>query len=215
MTQLFFPQTLYPKTKDTLNLLQNDGFLVKSDFYLAGGTALALQLGHRLSIDLDWMSPTFTQPSLLLSQLKKFKPTVIQENKGTLDVLINQTKVSFLNYNYPLVQDLVSYEKIKLADILDIAAMKLTAISSRGSRKDYVDLYFILQKVSLPEILQVFTQKYQGVNYSLMHLAKSLVYFQPAENEPEVDYIESEKIDWMQIKNKMEQEVQTILSWQQ
>lgn len=215
MTRIFFPQTLYPKTKDTLSLLQNDGFLVESDFYLAGGTALALQLGHRLSIDLDWMSPTFIQPSLLLSQLKKFKPMVIQENKGTLDVLINQTKVSFLNYSYPLIQNLVVYEKIKLADILDIAAMKLTAISSRGSRKDYVDLYFILQKVSLAEVLQVFTQKYQGVNYSLMHLAKSLVYFQPAENEPEVDYIESEKIDWMQIKNKMEQEVQTILSWQQ
>jgi hypothetical protein len=201
-----YPQTLYPKTKQVLEKLEK---LELNNFYLAGGTALALQLGHRKSIDLDFFTDNFPKRDILLQKLHGLNPTITQEAQGTLDVLIEEVKVSFLEYKYPLVCPLVKYGKTELADITDIACMKLTAISSRGSKKDFIDLYFILKTRTLNEVIEVFRKKFEGVDYQETHILKSLVFFEDANRDPDPDYIES--INWEEVKDTLEKTVENFI----
>ncbi len=120
-------------------------------------------------------------------------------------MLISDIKVSFLEYDYPLIGDLFTYGDIEIASVLDSACMKLTAISSRGSKKDFIDIYRILQDYDLNIILERFREKYSNVDYSFMHLMKSLVYFDDAEQDPELDYLED--IVWDEIKEFLKKEV--------
>jgi predicted nucleotidyltransferase component of viral defense system len=191
-----YEETLYLKTKNTLEKIQNE-HIIKS-FYLAGGTALALQLGHRKSIDLDFFSHTYPSQEQILQNLNKHKPTIILQDRGTLDVFIDEVKVSFFDYKYTLLEDTIPYKQIRLASALDIACMKITAISQRGTKKDFVDLYVLLQKYSLEQILQAFEKKYAGTNYHKLHILKSLVYFDDAERDPEPDYLFP--IHWNEVK---------------
>ena len=200
-----FQTALYPKTKQVLEKLTKVGIL--RDFYLAGGTALALQLGHRKSVDLDFFINKFPKQELLLQELKPLNINITNSNFNTLDLLIDGVKVTLLEYDYPSLNSLVEEGELKLASILDIACMKLSAISSRGSKKDFVDLYAVINsKVSLSEIFEVFKEKYKGINYSEKHLLKSLTYFVDADRNPEVDYI-NEKWDWEDIKKFFKKEV--------
>ncbi len=203
-----YPETLYPKTKQVLDKLRSDPIL--EPFYLAGGTALSLQLGHRKSIDLDFFSSNFPEIDILKQKLKDLDPTVIQEAPGTLDVLIDDVKVSFLEYKYKLLEDFVDFEGVKLAGVLDIACMKLSAMSSRGSKKDFVDLYKILQSISLQKLLDSFGDKFVGVSHQTSHLLKSLVHFDDAEADPEPDYIE--KIAWSDVKTSISRDVLTFMN---
>lgn len=202
-----YPKTLYPKTKQVLNKFQELEFI--QDWYLAGGTGLALQLGHRKSIDLDFFSEKFPKREILLANISHFKPKIIQEAPGTLDTSIFGTKVSFLEYKYPLLENFVDYEKIKIANVLDIACMKVTAISSRGSKKDLVDLYFILQKHSISDLFTAIEKKYEGVDYQKLHLLKSILYFSDANNDPDPDMIDA--ISWNDIKDSIESKVKEYL----
>jgi hypothetical protein len=198
-----YPQTLYPKTKKILDDLKNLGFL--KDWYLAGGTGLALQLGHRKSIDLDFFTDNFPKRELLLGQLKTLSPKITQETKGTLDASMGGVKVSFLEYDYLLLGKKVEYEGIKIAGVLDITCMKVTAISSRGSKKDFVDLYFVLEKYSLSEIFEAVEKKFRGVKYQKLHLLKSISYFADADKDPSPDMIK--KASWEDIKKDLEKKV--------
>lgn len=193
-----FEKTLHPKTKSLLEKI-ND-FVNKKNFYLAGGTALALQLGHRISVDLDFFSQEEIDTKLLIRDLKNagFELHVQNENLGTLDLLIDDVKVSFLEYKYPLLEDFVKFEKLNVASVLDIACMKVTAISSRGSRKDFYDIWMILEKYSLTEIFKAIEKKYEGVDYSTMHLLKSLTYFDDAKDDPEPVLLVD--ADWNKVK---------------
>ena len=116
------------------------------NFYLAGGTALALQLAHRKSIDLDWFSQKEFSTSRLkkeLSYLGKLK--IESEDKKKLNCLLNDVRLSFFVYPYKLLFPLIDFNGVKLADERDIACMKIEAISSRGSKKDFIDLYFLIE----------------------------------------------------------------------
>jgi len=171
-------------------------------FYLAGGTALALQLGHRQSIDLDFFSDQkFDNEKIkrALAPLGKLK--IIAEEKDTLHVAVNNVLISFLYYPYPLLNKKILVDKIFLTPWQDIAAMKLSAIASRGSKKDFIDLYFILQKISLTELFSIFAKKYKGLDYSTGHLLKSLVYFPDADKEPLPKMLA--KISWPKIKKEI------------
>ena len=190
-------ETLYLKTKIALEKVQNE--IILKNFYLAGGTALALQLGHRKSIDLDFFSQNYPAQEQLLQSLEEYQPVVAQQAKGTLDVFVYDVKVSFFEYKYPLLENTHPYNQIKLASILDIACMKIAAISQRGTKKDFVDLYVLLQKYTFDEILKAFEKKYTGTSYQKLHILKSLVYFDDAENDPEPDYISP--IKWEDVKN--------------
>lgn len=189
-------ETLYLKTKNALEKVRAEELL--QSFYLAGGTALALQLGHRKSIDLDFFSQKYPPHEQLLQALKKYQPTIVQQSTGTLDIFINEVKISFFEYVYPLLENTIKYKELEIASPLDIACMKISAISQRGSKKDFVDLYFLLQKYTLDELFTAFEKKYKGIKYQRLHILKSLVYFDDAESDPEPDYIKPVK--WEDVK---------------
>ncbi|MFA6042980.1 MAG: nucleotidyl transferase AbiEii/AbiGii toxin family protein [Patescibacteria group bacterium] len=154
-------------------------------FYLAGGTALALQLGHRVSVDLDFFTPKhFSVPVLrkCLQSLGRYEP-VLQE-ADTLIARVDGVKVSFFAYRYRLLFPFLKDQGVSLADRRDIACMKLDAISDRGSKKDFVDLYFLLQEYNLSKLFTLFSKKYSSVHFNTAHILKSLVYFEDAETEP-------------------------------
>lgn len=154
-------------------------------FYLAGGTALAVHLGHRKSIDLDFFSQEdFSTPDLRrqLSQIGEI--VLLGEADGTLHVTIDHVMVSFFRYGYGLLFPPVKFEGLTLADERDIAAMKLDAVSSRGSRKDFIDIYELLKKHTLAELIDFFEKKYAGIQYNMLHILKSLIYFDDADGEP-------------------------------
>ena len=153
-------------------------------FYLAGGTALALQLGHRQSADFDFFSEKEFDSRLLagrLLQLGRLKR--LNEAAGTLHCELAGVKLSFFYYPHPAWQCIAS-GKLRIASILDIALMKLEAISGRGDKKDFIDLYFILRHITLPELLQKHQEKY-GIDWSnRYHLLRSLAYFADADDQP-------------------------------
>jgi hypothetical protein len=202
-----YPQTLYPKTRQVLEKIKDLTFM--TDFYLAGGTALAFQLGHRKSVDLDFFSDNFPKRDLILQQIRGFDPQITHEAPGTIDLLIDDVKVSFLEYNYPMLEDLVEFEGVKIASIIDIACMKLSATSSRGSKKDFIDLYMILQNFSLEDLFLEFEKKFVGVSYQKLVLLKSLTYFSDAETEPDPDY--THDLSWDEIKSFIEKRVKIYL----
>lgn len=203
-----YPKVLNSNTKKVLENLSKLKFV--SQFYLAGGTGLALQLGHRFSQDLDFFSfKKFNEDELIesLSMLRNFQLDI--KDKGTVIGFLNDVKVYFFLYKYDLLEDLIKFKKVNIAHYLDIACMKISAISARGTKRDFVDLYFILQSTNLKTLLKKFEKKYKGVKFNLFHIKKSLIYFEDAENEPMPKMIK--KVEWNEIKNFLIKEVKRLI----
>lgn len=181
------------------------------DFYLAGGTAVALWLGHRESIDLDFFSAQNINTLRLRQQLSSCGTFLLdEESAGTLHGTLDGVKVSFLEYPYPLLQPHANYDGINIADLQDLACMKLEAIASRGKKRDFIDVHALTQRGnSLQIMVSWFEQKYQGLQYNLAHLIKSLVYFQDAENDPMP--VMRQPADWSQVKGFFQRDVRTLL----
>ncbi len=159
----------------------------KEDFYLAGGTALALQLGHRDSIDFDFFSlRSFSTEELFQKVEQVFEGHLViktQEAKDTLTfVTYKGVKISFFAYTYKLIEPLLDEDNFKMASIEDIGAMKLSAITSRSVLKDYVDLYFILHKISLKKLLDITQEKFPTIDTNPK--LKSLIYFDDIQEAP-------------------------------
>ena len=174
-------------------------------FYLAGGTALALHYGHRQSVDFDWFSQKNFAPGALYRAIAKYGTfTVLGEAPGTLHGKLRGVRLSYLLYPYPLLWPKVKYQAAYMADPREIACMKLKAISSRGSRKDFVDMFFLLQHYSLSDIFSWFKKKYQRVAYDPLHLLKSLTYFTDAEEEP--NPVMLIPISWSEVKNELQRQ---------
>ena len=158
---------------------------VLGGFYLAGGTGLALHVGHRRSVDLDFFRETDFSVDELRNQLRGAKELrKLETARGTMHLQLHEIKVSFLYYPYPLLFPLQQFETFAVADPREIACMKLDAIANRGSRRDFVDLYVAAEMYGLPEILAWFGTKYAAVPYSRAHVFKALTYFADAEQEP-------------------------------
>ncbi len=159
----------------------------KERFYLAGGTGLALQIGHRDSIDFDFFTPDNIETQKLYFEIRELCNGIdiikTQEENNTLSIIIDaEIKISFLKYPYPVIEPYVEDEYFRIASILDIACMKLSAIVGRSVIKDYIDLYFILQSHSLPSILAILDKKMPDLDRNLV--LKSLVYFNDITSEP-------------------------------
>lgn len=168
-------------------ILPKLGVCQQEGFYLAGGTALALQIGHRDSIDFDFFRhepfDTAALFRILEQTLEGSSLQKVQEERNTLTVQAQESiKLSFMSYPYPLVQPMVHTEYFDLAGIGDIGCMKLSAITGRAAMKDYVDLYFILQQIPLPELLDLCAIKLP--NLDRMLILKSLVFFEDIPEEP-------------------------------
>lgn len=186
----------------------------KSYFYLAGGTALALQLGHRDSVDFDFFcDKSFLTDNLYEKIEKTFKDHKIlktQDQENTLTVLIDDSiKISFFSYPYQLTKPLIETDYFKIASIEDIGCMKLSAITSRSTTKDYVDLYFILKKISLPILLGLAKEKFPSLDANL--ILKSLVYFDDIIDEP-IAYKHEHETDFELIKESLKSTVKNYLS---
>ena len=162
-------------------------FLQRRGLYLAGGTAVALQLGHRRSIDLDWFSPdAIEDPMALAEEMRQEVPFETDSiDRGTLHGRIFDVRVSLLAYRYPMLQPTERWSGLEcqMASIRDLSAMKLVAVAQRGSRKDFVDIHSIGRKtLSLDEMLQAYHEKFSLQDVS--RILYSLTYFDDADLEP-------------------------------
>lgn len=175
--------TLAPSTKALFNKLSD--LPIPANFYLSGGTALALHLGHRESEDLDFFSKEEFDPQKIQSLLdKNLALSEIVLDTGTLNCYADGVKLQFLHYPYDLLEAPQLISNIRLSSVSDIACTKLLTISSRGSKKDFIDLYFILEFYSLEELFRLLERKYPNQSYNVLHLLKSLVYFDDAADQP-------------------------------
>jgi len=183
---------------------------IATPFYLAGGTALALLLGHRISIDLDFFSENAFSVSSLVLQLNTLGNLKIEDqSENTFNGSLDGVKISFFYYPYPLLFPTKKYNNVALADERDIVAMKIQAISDRGSKKDFVDLFVLLKKYSLNDILKFFNKKYEKFNYNRLHILKSLSYFYDADTNAKLVYIHP--ISWIEVKKFIENVVDQYL----
>lgn len=183
--------------------------------YLAGGTALALILGHRESIDLDWFSPVMFNTKAVAESLSKLGQLRISEvKKGTLHCFLDDIQVTWLYYPNPLLAELQTAPEIpglSLASLLDIAVMKWAALSSRGSRKDFIDLFFIAQTgLELKELVPLLNKKFPAANINYYHMFKSLAFFDDAEHEPWP--VMHRPVQWEEIKTFFRQQQELLLN---
>lgn len=206
-----FLETLPPHTQ---SLLKQLGRLpAVASFYLGGGTAVALHLGHRVSVDLDFFAPQpdyATEP--LIQDLQTVGPLVIrQQSRGTLEVTLQDTQASFFAYPYPLLEEPVTLWGVRVAGLLDLAMMKLIAISQRGQKRDFVDLYHICRHgYTLDDLLARLDAKFPRVRYSTYHLVRALAYFDDAETDPTPAM--RVPFDWTAVKHFFEQETRRLMS---
>ncbi len=153
--------------------------------YLGGGTGLALYWGHRKSADLDFFRKGILQEQVLASRLSHFLNFRLDaKDQGTVHGRLGEVKITFLEYLYPLLFPLNNFVNVQVADPRDIACMKIDAISARGKRRDFIDLYVASQRYGLKELLGLFEKKFAKARYNLAHVFKSLTYFDDAITDP-------------------------------
>lgn len=193
-----FTKTLLPNTIRAIELVSKVSIVKKS--YLAGGTALALRLGHRISVDLDFFTQEELEEKVLLAdleQLPEFKKDGVAWR--TVWGIIKNTKFSLFYYKYPLIGKTDEFMGLNLASLKDIAAMKIVAIGDRGTMRDFIDLYLLSKTYSLDEMLIFYDQKYGDLDEKKYHLIKSLDYFIDAEkDEPPQMLID---VPWKEVKS--------------
>ena len=197
----FYLEAVTPACREALKLLRDLPLL--SGYYLAGGTALALQIGHRISTDLDWFSTSHLLESrerealrLALKQIGSFE--VAREQDGQMYGRLAGADVSFIYQPHPLVEPGIPYEGVSLASPADIGLMKLAAINSRGTRRDFVDLYCLRNFISLDRLVELAEIKYAGRPTFLDITARALAYFADAEQQPMPRLLWSE-VKWKEV----------------
>ncbi len=192
-----FEKVLYPGTLEVVESL-----IPKLDtFYLAGGTGLALQLGHRRSEDLDFFTGSLFNPDAILSLISPDK--ILFTSAGAVHCAVKGIRISFLYHDVPLIYPALLWHDIKVADYKDIVAEKIKTISQRGAKKDFIDLYAVLKmKHSISEVCNFFNNRFtaSGINY--YHVLKSLVYFEDADQDPlPLIMLHEENWGWDNIKS--------------
>ena len=198
-------QTVVPDLLELLKKLMSENLF--SEFNLVGGTSLALQLGHRNSIDIYLFGNQDINQILFEEKIREYgKVEISQSSKNILITKINDVKVDFVNYKYPLLKEFLVIDTIRMLSTQDIAAMKLNAIMGRGSRKDFIDLYFLLNEFSMKEILNFYTQKFN--DGSIFLVQKSLTYFEDADIQPQPKMFK--EFDWEICKQKILEEVRKL-----
>ena len=228
-----------------LSRLKN--IIASERFILAGGTALALQIGHRISEDLDFFTEKTFSTDNIFQKIKRagLAPAILQEEEGTLVLIVNNTKVtpfpkgglggikvtprptplgvgapkgaglplprsiatgsggikvSFFRYAYPFIEEITAFHGIRLANVVDIAPMKVIAISQRGAKRDFIDLWFILQTIPFWKIVENMAARFGKDRINPVNIGKSLVYFNDAEEDPEPKYPGKIKPEWKAVK---------------
>lgn len=192
-------QTVVPELMELLRkLMKVEAF---NHFYLVGGTSLSLQIGHRNSIDIDLFGSQEIDSDLYVSILNKFGRTeVSKSSKNILITDVSGIKVDFVNYRYTLLDDPIEIDGIRMVSKKDIAAMKLNAIAGRESKKNFIDLFYLLDEFSMKQMLDFYLQKYfDGSEFMVL---KSLTYFEEAENQPPPKMMKN-NFNWESCKQKI------------
>ena len=198
-------ETIEPKTLELLKRLQVLPIFENSR--LVGGTALALQLGHRKSIDLDIFGTINASPEEIQDACAYAGSLEISKTSKNINIYwVDGIKVDCVNYPYEWLEESEVLGGVRLATISDIAAMKISAIINRGTKKDFIDLFFLLKEMSLNHILDLYDQKYS--DGSRFIAIKSLTYFEDAESDP-MPYMFSD-VTWEEVKNSIIVEVQKL-----
>lgn len=192
----------------TIRALAGGGRL--DSWTLAGGTGLALHLGHRYSEDLDLFGTESFDSARLAEELSGPGRVRIQSrSEATLHVELDGLRISFLKAEAPLLFEGTAYRGLTVADPRDIGVMKLVAVGGRGSRKDFVDLFFLLKAGgTLPGLFELLHRRFQNVDHNTYHLLKSLVHFEDAQEEPMPTMIRP--VEWTTVKETLVQAVRRM-----
>ena len=202
-------EVITASTEATLHNLTDAKLL--DGFYLAGGTGLALHLGHRLSHDLDCFSPELFDEEILLQRARSLAGfSLVARAPHSLHTTIEGTKVSFLGYDYPLLFPCTRFGDIDVADVRDITCMKVSAIASRGTKRDFVDMYLCARENGLGNLLGLFERKYSQIRHNRLHVLKSLMYFEDAEKDPMPHMLIP--LEWHEIKQFFLREVPRLMA---
>lgn len=205
-------KTLPRRTKKALDFLSQQAWIKKSAWYLAGGTALALQTGNRKSLDLDFFTEkqSFDGKKLITHFIDNnyWKTSVEEEN--TIYGELFKAKVSFIAYPFFIPkQTPLRHGFIRVLHKTDIAVMKIIAISQRGRKRDFFDLYWCAHNIEpLEKIIKRLKVQYPSIAHDYHHILKSMVYFVDAESDPEPEiYFD---VNWKKIKKFFTKEIPTI-----
>ena len=178
-------ETVTTEMRELLKWVGQQDFI--SPFYLAGGTALTLQMGHRKSVDLDFFSQTDEvherTRQRIIRAIAERDGQVIENVDGNLVLLVDDVRVGFFSYGYKLIEPFAQLENVNVASMLDIGLMKLDAVIGRGSRKDFFDLYIIAKKYPLEELLQAGARKYPTSRDFALMAVESFILFENAERD--------------------------------
>ena len=197
-------QTVFPDILELLKSLTNQPLL--QQMRLVGGTALALQYGHRRSVDLVFLGKTTEDVDELTSVMYDCAESVVRGNctKRIKAYFLNNVKVDIVNYNYKWIDVPVVSDGLRLASPKDIAAMKVNAVMGRGTKKDFVDVYFLLKYYSFDEIMHFYLQKYtDGSEYRAL---LSMCYFEDADPQPMPFMFQP--VEWQTIKDEIMRQVE-------
>ena len=197
---MLYKETIEPKTLELLIDLQKEPLL--STFNLVGGTALALHLGHRKSIDLDFFtSESFDLEEVKMMLIKKYDFKVSYSRSQTLKGFINGVKVDFIKFDYPHLHNCDIIDEVRIESVPDIIAMKLLSITDNGSRiKDFIDIAYLSSWFSLEEMLQFFIRKI--TNSNIMMPIKALTYFDDIDFNESIVMLNND-FDWDKISNRL------------
>ena len=187
-------------------------FSVFKNFYLAGGTALAFQLGHRTSIDFDFFSEKPITKNLLKTIERAFRGIHLEvrvNNKDELTFFADEVKITALHYPFPLLLPLVKFRNIRVASSKEIALMKAYTIGRRGSFKDYIDLYFILKEkvAGLPEIVDGAGKKFKSA-FDVRLFLEQLLYFEDL-RDTKIEFLKR-RVGMEEMKKFFEEEIKNI-----
>jgi predicted nucleotidyltransferase component of viral defense system len=193
-------ETITAQMREILRFIGQRPFAAR--FYLAGGTALALRLGHRRSIDLDFFSGidevTRKTRQEILQEFSPLMPQALEDVDGNLLLRVANIHAGFFGYGYSLLAPTESVEGVEVASAIDVGLMKLDALISRGSRKDFYDLYVVAQRTPLPDLLALARKKYPYARDFELMAIESLVQFENADRDLQPELLIS--LPWEQVR---------------
>ena len=195
-------------TAKVLKIIGESGILAKA--YLAGGTAMALQLGHRISRDLDFFTPEPFDESRLVAEFEKIGLRTEDVRWRTIIGMFEDVHFSCFYLQYPLIFEPIEYLSVRVADLRDCAVMKFEAIGRRGTQRDFVDLHAIMttQNVSIGDLIEMHKKRYGEKHNTRIHNFRSLTYFVEAEAEQDRPLEPLVPVDWEEVKTFFRQEVE-------
>lgn len=206
-----FTHTISRKTLKALDLVA-EAHMLPPATYLAGGTAAALHLGHRYSYDLDFFTSRRFDAQAIVRRFKKIKGFSLEKTSWqTILGYIDAVQCTLFYYQYPLLFPCHDFHGVAIADLRDVAAMKIAALSDRGAKRDFVDLYVIAKVggVSVEEAITYYGKKFGVLESNRVHIMKSLTFFEDAESQNMPRMVTN--VTWREVKKFFKHEASQFI----